>query len=434
MSQLLVILRSLLRASLFSAVAIFSLALGIGANTAIFSLLDQVLLRTLPVQRPHELVYLYHPGPTQGNTSDDESGGPSFSYPMFRELAKEQTPFTGLAGARSTGVSLAYRNSAAHGRARLVSGNYFDLLGVRPAIGRLFNEDDDRNLGGHPLAILSYGYWTSRFGNDLSVLNQTMIVNGYPMTIVGVSQKGFASEKLGAAPDVYVPLCMKKEITPDPNELDRRYYWITLFGRLKPGVSLPQAEAAINIPYRAQLQQDIALLRQPKPDFLKRFRNKKIILKPGERGRGGLANESRQPLFLLLGMTVLVLLIACANVANLQLARGAARTREVALRLALGASRGQLIRQLLAESCMLAVAGGVLGLVAARWTLHALLAAIPPSRGYHGWFSDSIDGRILAYSLAVSVLTGVLFGLFPALQSSKTSLVSSLKDQAGQIS
>jgi hypothetical protein len=188
MANLRVVLRGLVRTPLFTLVAILSLALGIGANTAIFSLLDQVLLRILPLNNPYELVYLYHPGPLQGSVSTDEADGPSFSYPMFRELQKEQTPFTGLAGARLQFVSLAYRNSASHGMARLVSGNYFEVLGVRPVIGRLFTAEDDRTPGGHAVAILSYGYWSLRFGSDPSVLNQTLNVNGYPMTVIGVAQ------------------------------------------------------------------------------------------------------------------------------------------------------------------------------------------------------------------------------------------------------
>ena len=435
MASLRVVLRGLARTPLFTLVAILSLALGIGANTAIFSMLDQVLLRILPVKNPYELVYLYHPGPLQGSVSTDEPDQPSFSYPMLRELQKQQTPFTGLAGARSQFVSLAFKNSASHGNVRLVSGNYFDLMGVRPAIGRLFTEDDDGTPGAHAVTVLSHNYWSTRFGADPSVLNQPLNINGYPMTVVGVAQKGFYSERLGAAPDVYVPICMRKEIDPESQPLtERRSYWVALVGRLKPGVTAAQAEAAINIPYRSQLELDVQLLRQPRQDFLQRFRAKKIILKPGQYGRGGLREQGRQPLLLLMGMAGLVLLIACANVANLQLARSATRTREVAIRLAMGASRMQLVRQLLTESCLLAIAGGVLGLIAAKWTVRAIIASLPPSRSVQGVLSDSLDARILLFALALSLLTGILFGLFPALQGSKPNVVSSLKDQAGQIS
>jgi hypothetical protein len=256
MAKLMVILRGMVRTPVFSGIAILSLALGIGANTAMFSLLDQFLLRTLPVKSPQELVFLYHPGPAQGSVSSDEDGGPSFSYPMFREMQKEQTPFTGLAGGRPMDASIAFHNSALPGTAHLVSGNYFELLGVKPALGRLFTDDDDRNdgAGGRPVAVLSYNYWISRFGADVSALNQTMLVNGYPLTIVGVAQKGFQSERLGGSPDIYAPISMKKALTPDWDAFqDRKNYWISLFGRLKPGVTVAQADAAINVTYRSQL-------------------------------------------------------------------------------------------------------------------------------------------------------------------------------------
>ena len=433
MANLRVVLRGLMRSPLFVVVAVVSLALGIGVNTAMFSLLDQVLLRTLPVKNPHELVYLYHPGPVQGSSSSDEKDSPSFSYPMFRDLQKQQTPFTALGASRSTFVSLAYHNNASHGRARMVSGNYFELLGVRPAIGRVFNQDDDRTPGGHPLAVLGYQYWSQRFGSDPSVLNQTIMVNGYPLTIVGVAQKGFGSESLSSLPDVYFPISMQEVVEQRASLNDRQNYWVTLFGRLKPGVDRQAAEAAINIPYRAGLQQDEQLLRQPHADFLAQFRAKKIILKEGQYGRGGMRDEGRRPLTMMMGLAILVLLIACANVANLQLARSTARAREMAIRLAMGASRSQLVRQLLTESCLLALAGGLLGLAAAQWTIQAILAAIPPSRGL-GAMSDRLDSRVLPFSFVISMATGILFGLFPALQASKASLVTAVKDQAGQIS
>jgi predicted permease len=432
MGNLKVVFRGLSRSPLFAAVAVVSLALGIGVNTAIFSLLDQILLRTLPVQNPQELAYLYHPGPVQGSSSSDERDSPSFSYPMFRDLQKEQTPFSGLAASRGTFVSLSYQNNPTHSRARMVSGNYFDVLGVKPAIGRVFSADDDRLAGGHPVAVLGYRFWSDRFGADPGLLNQTIVVNSHPMTIVGVAQKGFASETLGNLPDVYLPISME-EVIEGRRLTNRQNYWVTLFGRMKPGMTLQRAEAEINVPYRAGLQQDELLLRQPKADFLARFRAKKIILKEGQYGRGGMRNEAKAPIQLLMGLAILVLLIACANVANLQLARSTARAREMAIRLAMGASRAQLIRQLLTESCLIALAGGALGLLAARWTIRGILSAVPPSRGL-GALTDNLDPRVLLYSLAISMATGILFGLFPALQASKASLVTSLKDQAGQIS
>jgi putative ABC transport system permease protein len=435
MRNLIVILRGMIRTPVFSGIAILSLALGIGANTAMFSLLDQFLLRTLPVKNPGELVLLYHPGPTQGSYSSDEAGGPSFSYPMFREMQQEQTPFTGLAAAGGLEASMAFRNSAVPGTGRLVSGNYFELLGVRPAMGRLFTPDDDRIEGGHPVVVLSYSYWISRFGGEVSALNQTMAVNGYPMTIVGVAQKGFLSERLGDNPEIYVPITMKKALTPDWDAFhDRKTYWVSLFGRLKPGVTMAQADAAINATYRGQLEKDIPLLKHPSANLLQRFRAKKIILRPGQYGRGGLREQSQEPLLLLIGMTAMVLLICCANVANLQWARAAARTREIAVRLAMGASRPQLIRQLLIEACILSMAGGMVGLVAAYWTLRGIIASLPPSSDFQSFLTPSLDPRILAFCLGLSLFTGLAFGLFPALQSTRPDLVPTLKSQSGQSS
>jgi predicted permease len=433
MTSLRITLRGLARTPGFTTIAILSLALGIGANTAIFSLLDQVLLRMLPVKNPRELVFLYHPGPVQGSYSSDEDGRPSFSYRMFRELQQQQTPFSGLAGARMVSASLSYRNSASRARTDAVSGNYFEVLGVRPAIGRVFTDDDDRAPGERSVAVLSYAYWSSRFGADASVLNQTLILNGYPMTVVGVAQKGFAGEKPGSPPDVFVPVTMYKEITPGWNGFDnRKVYWLPLFARLKAGVTLEQAAVAINAAYRGQIEQDVQLLSRPTATLLEQFRAKKIILKPGEYGRGGLRDQSRQPALLLMGMTVLVLLISCANVANLQLARAAARTREIAIRLAMGASRLQLIRQLLSEACVLALAGGALGLAAAYATMRAVIAFLPPASDFADVLSSRLDARALLFCLTVSILTGFVFGLFPALQSTRPDLAPTLKDQSGQ--
>ncbi len=435
MQSLRLVIRGLGRTPLFTLIAIVSLALGIGANTAVFSLLHQVLLRTLPVQNPSELVYFYSPGPRYGNVSGDEDGDPEFNYPTFRALQKEQTVFAGLAGAFNIRATLTSKNEARYGNARLVSGNYFDVLGVRPVIGRLLTQEDDRDSGGRPVAVLGYSYWAARFGADISILNQTMIVNGSPLTVVGVAQRGFSGERVGLPADIYVPVSMKKSITPGWYGLnDREDYWITLFARLKPGVSRKQAETAMNVLYHPQLEQDAQLVHHRDEDFLRRFLEKKIVLEPGEHGRGGLRDRERQPLLLLTGMTVLVLLIACANVANLELARGARRTREMAVRLALGASRWQLIRSLLLESCVLTVAGGVCGLIAAGWTLRAVIGFLPPSREMRLILSPDADWRVLLFCLAASLATGVLFGLFPAVQSSRIDLLSALKEQAGQFS
>jgi predicted permease len=422
-------LRGLSRWPGYAVTVIFSLALGIGANTAIFSLVDQVLLRPLPVRDPGDLVFLYQPGPLQGTSSTDEGGGPSFSYPLFRGLQEQQTPFSGLAGARTTSASLFFEGESSSGIVHRVSGNYFAVLGVKAAFGRLLEEADDDTRGTHPVAVLSHRYWTSRWTNDPSVLNRTINVNGQPMTIVGVAERGFDAEQRGVSVDVFVPISMNREIVPAWNGFeDRRDHWVTLFGRLKPGLTLEAAAHAVNEAYRAQLEEDIADFGGRSEDYLVRYRAKRIVLRPGQWGRGGMRDEARSPLLVLAGMTLLVLSMACANVTSLLLARGAARAREIALRLALGASRLRLMRQLLTESLVLAGAAGLLGLLVAHWTLPALLDVVPS--GDPTLLSVDIDWRTLSFCLCLSAATSVLFGLYPAVQASRPDLVASLKAQS----
>jgi predicted permease len=426
-------IRSLARTPLYTLTAILSLALGIGATTAIFSMMDRVLLRQLPVKDPGELAFLYHPGPVQGSSSTSEQGGPAFSYPMFREMQAQQTAFSGLAGSYAVAASAAYNNAASPASALLVSGNYFQVLGVGAAMGRVFDENDDREAGAHPLVVLSHAYWTARLGADSGILNQTMIVNGRGMTIVGVAQKGFIGEKPGSTPELFVPISMKKEMTPDWDGLtDRKDYWVTLFGRMKPGETLEQAATAINVTYQPQLQQDIALLTNRNEDTLQKYRAKKIVLKPGHYGRGQMREQGRKPLQLLLAMTCLVLLIACANVANLQLTRALARSRETAIRLALGASRWQLAGRLLLESCLVAFAGALLGLAVAYGTQRGILAALPARTVGPGVLTATLDGRMLAFALLLALATILIFGLYPALQASRAQLTAALRDQSNQ--
>jgi predicted permease len=434
-------LRALFRTPVTIAVAIASLALGIGANTAMFSVMRQILWRLLPVREPEQLVFLYHPGPVQGSHSADEADGPSFSYPVYRELARQQTSFTGLAGGRLFGASISYNNQPIRGGFHLVTGNYFEVLGVRSALGRVLTPGDDVNRGGHPVAVLGYDYWSTQLGADPAVLNRTINVNGVALTIVGVAQRGFAHERIGASPELFVPMAMEPSLTnqsspgprDEPDELDnRRSYWLTLFGRLKPGVTPAQAQSAINVIYKAQVEEDIKVYSNPSKTFLERVRNKQILLREGQYGRGGFRSQARSPIFLVLGITCIVLLIACANVANLLLARASTRTREIALRLSLGATRWQLIRQLLAESWVLAVISGIAGLGVATATLRFIVANLPPSGGPD--IKAVLDPQMLLFTLALAILTGIVFGLYPALHATRPDLSGVMKDQAGQAS
>jgi predicted permease len=430
--ELRLIVRGLARTPLYTLTAVLSLALGIGATTAMFSMIDRVLLRALPVKEPDRVVFIYSPGPLSGSISSFESGGAPFSYPMFREMQAQQTAFASLAGSAPVSVSLAYHGDASTGQGLLVSGNYFETLGVPPALGRVFDEHDDRTPGGHPLVVLSNAYWVSRFGADPGVLNQLLIVNGHGMTIVGVAAKGFSNETPGTTSDIFIPLTMKREMTPDWDGLrDRRDYWVTLFARLKPGQTADQAATAINVTYRAQLEEDVALQRHVSPAFIQQFRAKKIVLREGTYGRGQLRTQGRKPLLLLLAITGLVLLIACANVANLQLARGLSRSRETAVRLALGASRAQIVGRLLLESATVAAAGAAAGVAVAHWTLKSVLA-LPTQAFGSGTIDATVDLPMLGAAMSLAILTTLIFGLYPSLQAARAGLTVSLRDQSGQ--
>ena len=434
MSNLRLALRTLFKTPFVTAVAILSLALGIGANSAIFSLFNQLLLRPLPVRAPSELVNLTAPGPKPGSQNCGQAGDCDvvFSYPMFRDLEKAQTPFTGIAAHSGFGANLAYQGRTLEADAVLVSGSYFPVLGVQPALGRLLTPDDDRTPGGHFVVVLSHAYWRSHFDASRGVVDQTLIVNGHPMTIVGVAPAGFNGTTLGSQPRVFVPLSMRELMVPGWKGIEnRRSYWAYLFARLKPGVSIEQARTAVNVPYRAILNDVEAPLQKGMSEpTMKRFRSKEIGVEPGARGQSSVHGEARAPLLLLLGVTGVVLLIACANIANLLLARAANRAPEMAVRLSIGASRVQLVRQLLVESCLLAALGGTAGLIVARWTLLGI-ASILQADGIQG-LTFEIDGSMLLFAAALSVATGLLFGLFPALHSTRPNLISTLRGNTGQ--
>jgi predicted permease len=427
-------LRTLFKNPVVTSVAIVSLALGIGANTAIFSLFDRMLLRPLPVHEPERLVNLGAPGPKPGRTSCNEAGDCEavFSYPMFRDLERVQTAFSGLAGHRAFGANLAYRGQTLSGHGMLVSGGYFPALRLQPALGRLLGPVDDGADGGSRAVVLSHAYWRTRFHESPAVLNETLIVNGQALTIVGVAPRGFDGTTLGAGPQVFVPITLQHLMEPGFEAAydNRRAYWVYLFARLASGMSMEQARAAVGVPYRAILNDVEAPLQKGMSDqTMARFRAREITLEPGARGQSDVHAESRTPLTLLLGVTALVLLIACANVANLLLVRGAARSGEMAVRLSLGATRTQLVAQLLAESCLLAAFAGGAGLLVARWTL-ALIASLLPADAAAIPFG--MDLTALIFAAAVTLGTGLLFGLFPALHSTRTDLISTLKTQAGQ--
>ena len=426
--------RTLTRTPFVTFVAVLSLALGIGANTAIFSLFDQMLLRALPVEDPDLLVNLSAPGPNPGSQSCNQAGDCTaiWSYPMFRDLERAQRSFTGIAGHRLFGVNLAQSGQTTSGEGLLVSGSYFPVLGVQPVLGRLFGPGDDERLGEHPIAVLSYRYWENHLGADRSVLNQTILVNGQPLTIVGVAARGFDGTTLGAQPDVFVPLTMRTQMNPWFEGYDnRRNYWIYAFARLRPGVSAEQATSEINTVYAPIIEEvEVPLQESMTEQTMDRFRNKQVVLAPGFQGQSSMHQEASTPLRLLFGITAVVLLIACANIANLLLARGANRAQEMAIRGSLGASRRQMLSQLLLESCLLALIGGAASLVVARWTLHMIAAGLPPEAVQS--IELQLSPQMIAFAAILSLGTGVLFGMYPAVHSTRPDLVAMLKTTLGQ--
>ena len=426
-------LRTLFKTPFVTIVAIVSLALGIGANTAIFSLFNQLLLRPVAVPEPRRLVNLAAPGPKPGSNNCSQIGDCDevFSYPMFRDLERAQTTFTGLAAHVTFGANLSARGQTQNGDGLLVSGSYFPVLGLKPAIGRLLGPQDDLAPGEPHVVVLSYAYWQTRFALDPNVLNQPLIVNGETMTIVGVAPRGFDSTSLGVKPQVFAPISMRGFSQPYRRFDDRRSYWAYLFARLKPGVSIEQARAAMETQYRGILNDvEVKLQTGMSEQTMARFKAKPILLTDGSRGQSSVSREVKLPLTLLLGVTGFVLLIACANIANLLLARGAARAGEMAVRLSIGAGRGQLVRQLLGESCLLALFGGIGGVVLAQWTLH-LMAALLPAEATDT-VTLEVDPGVMLFAAALAMGTGLLFGLFPALHSTRPDLVSALKGQSGQ--
>ena len=421
--------RTLLKTPAFTAIVVLTLALGIGANTAIFSLTDQLLLRLLPVKNPQQLVMFENPGPFQGRTNNSNT----FSYPMYRDFRDRNTVFDGVIASFSTSLTLTVDGEAERVSGELVSGNYFDVLGVRPIAGRALTPDDDQVANGSQAAMISYGYWMRRFGGDRSVVTRTIALNGHPMTIVGITPPGFFGISIGQSADVLVPVTLKAQMTPTWDDLEnRRSRWLVLMARLKPGVSATQAEAGMNVLYRQINELEAKALENASASTHDRFVAKHLFVKAGAKGPSDLRREFSTPILVLMGMVGLVLLIACANVANLLLARGAARQKEVAIRLALGAGRRGIVRQRLVESLLLALAGAAIGLPLA-WGATALLVRTLPSQSAEQTLTATPDVRIVFFALAVSMLTAVLFGLAPAVQSTRPELTSTLKDEAAGV-
>ncbi len=410
----------------FTIVAVVTLGLGIGANTAIFTIFDQVLLRALPIREPDRLVLFDQPG-----MNCCVFWGPrAFSYPMYRELRDKNEVFDGVLGRFPTPLNLSVHGSTERVEGVLVSGNYFSVLGVEPVAGRLLTPQDDVTPGAHRVAVLSHDYWRRRFGGDLAVVGQDLRINNEPMTIVGVTRPGFRGVDVGSSPDIFVPLTMKRAMTPTWNGLDEdRVLWLNVLARLRPGYSAEKAAAGANVLYHQILERELQAMPPLSERFRDGFLNKKLLLSSAETGASSLRDQFATPLKVLLGMVGLVLLIACANVSNLLIARSAARQRDTAIRLALGATRWEILRQHFAETWLLALAGAGAGVLLANLTAEALLRTLPFASAARS-FSASPDLRVLGFASLLAVATALAASLAPALRAFRFQVVGALKTEA----
>ena len=424
-------LRSLSKAPVLSLAVVLSLGLGIGGNTAIFSLLHQLVLSALPIPHPEQLVLLTSPGELKrGQTSDDESGDMDyiFNWRTFRELEKH-TEAAEVIGFRHIPSNVSFNRQTVTGSMMLVSGEYFRVLGVRPLVGRLIAKQDDVQGSGNPVAVLGYHYWRDTLGGDTSVLNQTVKVNGEPFTIVGIVPPNFIGTTIGSEPSLFLPMSLKPLLTEGWNGTDKlNDYWIYLIARLKPGVTKQQAETALNVPFHAVVEEMATTVHGP-TEQSPLFRQQKLSLKEGSRGNSHFREEYQPALVILILATGLVLLIAMANAANLLLARAMERRKELSIRAAMGAGRGELMAQLLTEALLLAITGGVAGLAIAFATLKLLLSwwggEVPASLA-----TTDLSWPVLLFSLVLSLATGLLFGLYPAWEASRTSLATRLSEES----
>jgi predicted permease len=439
-------IRMLLKNPGFTAIAVLTLALGIGANTAIFSVLDSVLLRTLPVAHPEQLVLLTDPD-SHGSSFGSEGGDRSLlAFSEFQYLRDHNEVFSSILASDS---QLAARpatirgssNGAASGeetvRVRLASGDYFSTLQVKPVMGRMFTPEMDQLRGGAPFAVASFAFWKQRFNLDPAILGKTIQIHETSFEIIGVAPPGFFGETTGEAADVWIPVTMQDAIypgrdllSPSPGEVNK-HIWLQVIARLKPGVTPEQAKASINVVFQRLIESNIGSTANP--EERKEFLSQRINLQGGARGPSTLQGEYGQPLKLLMVLVGFVLLIACANVANLLLARGAARQKEFAVRLAIGAGRRRLIRQLLSESLLLAFAGAAAGILLAQWVDTLLLQMVSRASAHQDGIQINLrpDARVLAFTLAVTVLSAILFGLIPALRVTRVDLSPILKSSAG---
>lgn len=423
--------RSLLKSPVFLLVGVLSLALGIGANTAVFTLLDQVLLELLPVDNPQQLVQLKENGAFYGSSTGDNA----FSYPIYQDLSSQNRVFSGMFCTSQSPMSATFDNRSERALGELVSGTYFPVMGIRPELGRLFTTQEDGAPGTSPFAVLSYAYWQSRFAGDPSIIGKEIVVNNRKLTIAGVAKQGFDGIEPLFATQIYVPVTMAAQVLAEEHPLEnRRRRWIQVFGRLKAGITQARAQASLQPIFHSVLEMEVqqAEFAHASAHAREQFLKMTVSVMPGGGGQNLVAPILGPALWAMMAMVGLVLMIACANVANLMIARAASRQKEIAVRLALGAGRWRIVKQLLIESALLSIAGAALGLVASPWIMRLLLAIMPRIDPPLTFVTDP-NMNVLYFNLALCVLTTLLFGLIPALQSTRPDLAPTLKDQAGAV-
>jgi predicted permease len=427
-------LRQVRKAPAFAAVALIMLALGIGANTAIFTLLDQALLRSLPVKDPNRLVLLRYTGINNGYSYDRLDSSLTFSYPMYRDLRDHNSVFSGLIATAWAHVGVQWHNESQVADAEMVSGNYFDVLGVQPAIGRLLVPSEDLAQEANPVVVLSFAYWQGRFGSDPRIVGQTISINSHPFTVIGVAAPGFHSVVSGDNPAVFVPMTMKPEITPGWNDLDaRRSVWLNIAGRLRTGITREQAQAGIDPLWHSIRAEELSEMGHHSQRFKDEFLTySHLFLEDGSKGLRA-AEAGHRTLLVVMGMAALMVLIACANVACLLLVRVASRAREISVRYALGAKRARVIQQLLAEGLLLGVTGGVAGILLSPQISNLLSRILWSRSAGEAGFSTFPDLRILAFSVFLTLLVTLLFSLAPALQFWRPDISPALKQQAATV-
>src|SRR5690348_444749 len=434
--------RMLVKSPGFTAIAVLTLALGIGANTAIFSLIDGILMRALPVADAQNLVVLrwhahkapdIHSSSSYGDCTTSfsrkgESSSCSFSEPFFHDVASHVDAFSSVTAFANGGqLDLSGNGTASVLSTQAVSGDFFSTLGIRPAAGRLIGPGDDADSAA-PVAVLNYGYWKSQFGGSTSAIGKTVRLNNVPFTIIGVTDERFDSLSPGRIYDVWVPLSVLPRVNPHPwvkaRPTDVYSWWLVIVGRLKPGVSRTQAQAAVTTLFQNDLLHAAKPLSKPAD-------NPSVAALPAQSGLTGATTRISTELYVLMIAVGIVPLIACANVAGLLLARGTARQKEIAVRLALGAGRRRIVRQLLTESVLLSLIGGALGILFAIWGTSSIVSLFASNSDSQFGFNPGIDGRVLAFTFAAAVLTGIIFGLAPAFRGTRVDLTPALKEGAG---